>query len=184
MQIDFDLAVTETLESEGIFSDDQYDAGGKTKYGITEQVAIANGYPDIENLTVDQAKDIYRKQYWNAIHGDDLQCTAIALILFDLAVNSGQGTAIKKLQDSLNLMNNNQKFWPNMEVDGGMGPVTLNAVNVLVPQFKKTRFLFMTLFFNRGQLYLEDCRNNQSQEKFIDGWEERLWKYSKYVPVQ
>lgn len=183
MQTDFDLAVQETLESEGVFSNDQYDAGGKTMYGITDQVATANGY-DVTKLTKDQAIDIYRKQYWNAVHGDDIQCQGIALILFDLAVNSGQGTAIKRLQDSLNLMNDNQNDWSNMVVDGGMGPVTIHALNVLVPQFKRTRNVFMTLFFDRGELYLDDCRNNQTQERYLGGWENRLWKYIKYIPAQ
>jgi lysozyme family protein len=138
----------------------------------------------VTKLTKDQAIDIYRKQYWNAVHGDEIQCQGIALMLFDLAVNSGVGAAIKRLQFSLNLMNNNEKNWPNMVIDGGMGPVTIHALNVLVPQFRKTKFLFMTIFFDRGELYLDDCRNNQTQEVFLDGWENRLWKYVKYIPAQ
>lgn len=182
MQNDFDLAVTETLDSEGVLSNDKYDAGGKTKYGITQQVATANGYPDVANMTKEQAIAIYRKQYWDQIKGDDIKQQGIALLLFDLAVNSGTGRAIKILQDSLNIQNKMGKDWPNMNVDGVLGPVTMHTLNELVPMQGLNRNLFITLLMERGELYLTICRNNESQETFIDGWENRWWKYIKYIP--
>lgn len=60
-----------------------------TKYGIT-----AMSYPklDIENLTLDQARKIYKENYWDAIEGDSLP-PALALVAFDTAINSGVGRA-------------------------------------------------------------------------------------------
>jgi lysozyme family protein len=181
MQPDYQVAVKEVLESEGIFSNDKYDAGGKTKYGITEHVAIANG-KKVENLTIPEAIEIYKKQYWDLIHGDEIKCQGIALLLFDLAVNSGVGSAIMILQDSLNIQNKIGSEWPNMKVDGVLGPVTLHTLNEIVPSRKQNRELFMTIFFDRGEKYLTICRNKETQEVFIDGWQNRLWKYIKYAP--
>ena len=52
---DFNKAVEKVLKFEGVLSNDKYDAGGLTKYGISKRM-----YPtlDIANLTQEQAKDI------------------------------------------------------------------------------------------------------------------------------
>lgn len=181
MKEDFSIAVTETLESEGFFSNDKYDAGGKTKFGITDQVATANG-KNVETLTKEEAIEIYKKQYWDLIQGDNIKCQGIALILFDLAVNSGVGRAGMVLQDALNIQNKVGSEWPNMKVDGILGPVTMHTLNELIPAKKQNRELFQTIFFDRGGLYLDICRNKETQESFIDGWQNRLWKYIKYAP--
>ena len=76
-----------------------------TKYGIT-----AMSYPtlDIKNLTLDDARRIYKANYWDKINGDKLE-PALALVAFDTAVNSGVGKALEflnktdKVVDFLNL---------------------------------------------------------------------------------
>jgi len=71
------------------------DAGkGPTKYGINQ---TANPDVDVKNLTEAQARDIYRKRYWNRINGDTLAAKnpALATIAFDAAVNQGTGPANK-----------------------------------------------------------------------------------------
>jgi hypothetical protein len=75
------------------------DAGkGPTKYGINGQ---ANGLSpkQVENLTLDQARDIYRKKYWNAIDADSLD-PSIRAMAFDTAVNQGVGVAQKLIKES------------------------------------------------------------------------------------
>lgn len=56
-----------------------------TKYGIA-----ASSFPtlDIANLTVDQAKDIYRQKYWTTA-GCDAIVAGPDLPIFDVSVNSG-----------------------------------------------------------------------------------------------
>ena len=53
----FDSAFTIILGSEGGYVNDPRDSGGETKYGIAKKF-----YPnlDIKNLTVEQAKAIYK----------------------------------------------------------------------------------------------------------------------------
>lgn len=75
------------------------DAGkGPTKYGINGQ---ANGLSpkQVENLTLDQARDIYRKNYWNKIDADNLD-PSIRAMAFDTAVNQGVGVAQKLIKES------------------------------------------------------------------------------------
>ena len=64
-----------------------------TKYGIT-----AMSYPDLDiiNLTLDDARQIYKENYWDRINGDKLE-PALALVAFDTAINSGVGRAIEFL---------------------------------------------------------------------------------------
>lgn len=117
------LAVT--LAEEGGYSTDPDDPGnwtgaavGKgvckgTKYGIS---AAAFPNLDIAALTREQAAAIYQRDYWASIKGDQLP-PALALCLFDAAVNSGVMTAVRWLQECV-----------GVTPDGIMGPVTLAAI--------------------------------------------------------
>ena len=89
----FERAFKKVLKLEGGSKYLKDDAGrGPTKYGINQ---TANPDVDIKNLTEDQAREIYRKRYWNAIGGDALAAKnpQLAIIAFDASVNQGPGTA-------------------------------------------------------------------------------------------
>ena len=70
---------------EGIYSNDKYDPGGETKYGISQRF-----HPDIDvkNLTKKQAADIYYREYWLAAGCDRMEYQ-MAVVVFDTAVNMG-----------------------------------------------------------------------------------------------
>lgn len=74
---------------EGGYVNDPKDPGGETKFGISKRA-----YPnlDIPQLTLAQAQEIYRRDYWNALGCDELTWE-MALVTFDCAVNQGAGTA-------------------------------------------------------------------------------------------
>jgi len=96
----FERAFKKVLKFEGGSKYLKNDAGkGPTKYGINQ---TANPDLDIKNLTEDQAKEIYRKRYWNAIGGNDLAAKnpQLATIAFDAAVNQGPGTAKQMLSQA------------------------------------------------------------------------------------
>lgn len=109
----FEKAFALVLGHEGGYVNHPNDPGGETKYGITKRT-----YPneDIKNLTVGQAKAIYKRDFWDRVNGDELP-PALALVCFDAAVNSGPGQAAKWLQAVL-----------GVKADGVIGPVTLRAV--------------------------------------------------------
>jgi lysozyme family protein len=97
----FDEAFGIILAQEGGYSDDANDPGGKTRYGITEAVARANGYAgDMRNLPIDLSGKIYRADYWDACSCDNLPWP-LSLYVFDSAVNQGAGAAIRMLQRAL-----------------------------------------------------------------------------------
>ena len=108
----FDIAVEFVLSFEGDISDDPHDSGGLTQFGISQK-----SYPDldIKSLTRDQAKEIYRNDYWNRAKCNELPAQ-LAIVLFDSAVNQGAVTAIRLLQKSL-----------NVNADGVIGPMTIAA---------------------------------------------------------
>ena len=108
-------------------------------YGVTEKVARANGYTgQMQDLTLDFAKSVYRKQYWDACQCDAMP-DALRYPLFDAAVNSGPGQAIKWLQSAI-----------GVKADGVIGPMTRQAANMSSPQIVRQqmigkRLAFMTL---------------------------------------
>ena len=144
----FDNAFRTVIGVEGGFTANPLDpgnwTGGRcrtgqcngTKYGIS-----AASYPalDIANLTLSDAQQIYRRDYWDKAAGDSLP-PALALLVFDAAVNSGPDRAIRWLQVSL-----------QVTVDGMVGPVTLSAARqsngkgaAILAEFQAQRLLFLT----------------------------------------
>lgn len=110
----FDDAFAAVIGEEGGYVNDSEDAGGETKFGISKAA-----FPeiDIKNLTLDQAKDLYRKNYWTPILGDAMR-PKMALAVFDFAVNAGVSASVKTLQRVI-----------GVDDDGKVGPGTLAAAN-------------------------------------------------------
>lgn len=108
----FDAALTLILRHEGGYVWDKLDPGGETKYGISKRA-----YPDedIKNITVERAGQIYKRDYWDKIKGDELP-EPIAVIVFDFAVNAGVRRAVRMMQRLL-----------NVQSDGVVGAKTLAA---------------------------------------------------------
>lgn len=81
----FDRAFAIVVGLEAGLVDDPQDPGGLTKYGISKRQ-----YPDLDirNLTLEQARAIYLRDYWNT-HGLDSLEYGKALLVFDCAVNGG-----------------------------------------------------------------------------------------------
>jgi lysozyme family protein len=103
MKQNFEKILPLLLKDEGGFSNDPDDAGGATNFGIT--IADVRKYinkdataQDVRNLTIDQAKSIYKSKYWDALGCDDLS-SGVDYTCFDYGVNSGLGrprNALKK----------------------------------------------------------------------------------------
>jgi len=98
---------------EGGYVNNPADPGGETNWGISKRT-----YPDVDikNLTRDQAKEIYRIDFWLRGQMDQFD-PAVAFQAFDFAVNSGIETAIRKLQAAAGVAD-----------DGHIGPVTVAAI--------------------------------------------------------
>lgn len=161
MRENFNKALEFILESEGGYVNHKADRGGETKYGISKQA-----YPeeDIPNLTIERAAEIYREDYWNAIHGDDLP-SCIDYVIFDSAVNHGPEQAGRFLQRALN------RVKAGLEVDGQIGPKTLATAKSLDCQL-----LFTDVLRERDIFYRKIVATDPSQEVFMRGWMNRISK--------
>lgn len=134
--MNFDQAFQILLTHEGGYADDTAlgDRGGKTRYGVTEAVARTAGYRgDMRELPLELAKQIYKREYWDAVRADELP-TSIRYCVFDAAVNSGVGQSIKWLQRAAGVRD-----------DGVLGPVTLAAVQQLDASALRMRMLAQRL---------------------------------------
>jgi lysozyme family protein len=141
----FDDSFAALIGNEGGYTTDRNDRGNwtsgqvgvgqlkGTRYGIS-----AMSYPtlDIANLTLDAAKQIYKRDYWNKFGGDLLD-PALAFQVFDGAVNSGVNPSIKWLQQAA-----------GSTPDGVIGPVTMAAIaaknpKALIAAFNGYRLKYM-----------------------------------------
>lgn len=95
----YDFALNGLLKDEGGYTNHPSDPGGPTNFGITladyKKYINKNGTAeDVKNMTVLQAKSIYRKRYWDALDCDNLP-SGVDYAIFDYGVNSGVGRARK-----------------------------------------------------------------------------------------
>ena len=130
--------ISKVIGIEGDYSDHEDDSGGKTRFGITEQVAREFGYEgDMRELPPYIARDIYTANYWDEMNLDRIEDFSddLAYELFEYGVNAETHRAIKALQRVLNAFNNDQQQYEDIGVDGIIGPKTLSALN----QFQEVR---------------------------------------------
>ena len=151
----FDDIIEKVLEHEGGYVNDPTDRGGETKYGITKKF-----YPDVDikNLTLDQAKHIYHTDYWRRAKCDEIP-PKLRHIYFDMTVNFGKRGAVKVLQRAANAKNKDK-----IDVDGGLGPATLNAIQNL--ELERVRAYRVLRFANL-------VNKKPEQERFWFGWYKR-----------
>ena len=140
----FDIAFERVISHEGGFTDNPKDPGnwtgnkvgsGKlvgTKFGIA---AGSNPNVNIKELSLEQAKAIYRKNYWEA-GSCDLMPIGIDYLIFDLHVNHGISRGSKILQQAVGVV-----------ADGKIGSKTLLAVNKMNPRKIATEMAYHRMMF-------------------------------------
>lgn len=151
---DFQKALEKTLRAEGGYSNNPNDKGGETFCGISRKYwpdwsgwAILDGargsgvsiesFSKQTSVFVDMhVSPFYRLNFWLPIRGDEIESQEIAEYLFDFAVNSGIGDAVKALQKAIDVV------W-DCDVDGIVGEQTITAIYETIPIFEheiKERF--------------------------------------------
>lgn len=176
MTITIDKLMADLIKVEGGYVNNKNDAGGETNWGVTKQTAFSNGYTgQMRDMTKAQALEIYRKEYFfNPGFGlvfDVLP--SVAAELFDTGVNMGTGVAAKFLQRSLNALNNMGTFYPDIAVDGKIGPATISALRQLVARRgddATETMLLKILNCLQGARYIELAEAREKNETFVWGW--------------
>ena len=158
MKNNFDLALKLVLEHEGGFVNHPQDPGGMTNLGVTKAVWEEwVGHPVDEkamrNLTPQIVAPMYKRKYWDRIRGNDLP-DGIDYVVFDAAVNSGPGRAVKWLQGCV-----------NVDMDGALGPKTMAAVKAANPE------TVVSDYCKRRLSFLQDL---PTWSTFGKGWAKRV----------
>lgn len=171
----FEVAFAAVLGVEGDYSNDTQDSGGATRYGITEAVARANGYTGpMSALPLEEAKRIARAQYWDVLRLDavDALSASIAHELFDTGYNMGVSVAGQFLQRALNALNRNGADYPDVAVDGVIGPMTVAALRSFHVKRGGLGELVMMRALNvlQGARYIEIAERRVKDEAFVFGW--------------
>ena len=149
------------------YTNDPNDKGGPTKFGITLRVyrsfynmdATAE---DIQNMTVDKAKNLYLTLYWLELNCDKILNDPIAIAIFDTAVLYGPGTSARLAQKTVNAIG---LF---LKVDGDLGDESVTKLN----QLKGDEFIdvFRGLVLNR---ITEVVSKIPTDKEYEAGWSKR-----------
>lgn len=160
------------LAREGGYVHHPADRGGPTNFGITQQVARAYGYwGDMRELPREKALAIYRERYWIAPGFNRVPHPAIAEELLDTGVNMGPMVATRFLQRALNVLNRGGSAYPDLEVDGVLGRMTLYALDqFLLRRPEGAPVLLKLLNALQAVRYVEIAEARPTQEEFLYGW--------------
>lgn len=161
MKQNFDECLKLLLVHEGGFVNHPSDPGGMTNLGVTKVVYEAWVGHDVNekimrSLTPSDVAPLYRKKYWDVVRGDEL-ANGLDYAMFDYGVNSGNGKAIKTLQECV-----------GVPADGGFGPKTMAAVL----QFNGDSL--KTIIEEVCDKRLEFLKSLKTWSVFGRGWERRV----------
>lgn len=113
---------------------------------------------DMKAITKVKAAYLFKKYFWDDVHGDNLKNQSVADIIADHAINSGEspiGTIVQRI-----LVND---FRKNITIDGDIGPKTAIAINSVNQQqlFDKIKKARASYYYALGG-------------SFLNGWLDRL----------
>ncbi|EKB1289732.1 hypothetical protein OND00_004570 [Salmonella enterica] len=181
-----EFIIRDKTDVEGGYVDDPDDNGKCTNHGITQ--ALADQYKttlktkfgwngNMRNLTTEMAFFIYKTHFWDKMKLDEVMKRSVFLAdrLFDLGINAGKSVAVKNLQRYLNVMNNRQTYWKDIDADGAMGPKSLAALDAYIAKRGATGkdYLIDAMLDMQSTYYIELAERREKDEKFIYGWQAR-----------
>jgi hypothetical protein len=136
----------------------QGDRGGFTKYGVAQNY---NPEVDVPNLTLDEAVSHYREKYWPEAEKLPTSAPNLQALYFEGYMNMGSG-ATKSLQRSI-----------GADPDGVLGPRSLRALEKALDD-RGEDSVIREYLWQRSDYYKKIWQNDPSQEKFKDGWQNRV----------
>lgn len=153
--------------NEGGYVNHPDDPGGSTNMGVTQRTydtwRLSKGKPtsDVRDISETEVQQIYFEGYWRPYHCHEMPNDAVALLLFDAAVNHSPVNPMKFIQRGAGLSVANQ--------DGRFGPMTRAAIQSANPE----RLIHKALDA-RWDYYELIMRRNPALESFRNGWRARV----------
>ncbi len=178
----FDAAVNFVLKNEKGLNENPLDKGGITNFGISQRFLksidpdnlkkygiFSDPHEDqtIRDLTIDQAKAIYRGEFWDHAPFNKILNQEHCNYIFDMAVNIGIAPAIKCVQRACWAV---LKKWELLPDDGILGDKTLSAI------VQCGFFIMPPMRAERSAYYLAIIHNNPEQKEFLNGWYDRAYQ--------
>ena len=158
MNRNWDKSFDLVMVNEGGFVDNKLDPGGATNWGCTQ--AVWEKYightvtvDDMKALTKEDVKPLYKRNYWDAIHGDALP-SGLDYCLFDAAINSGVSRSSKWIQEIVGVF-----------ADGAIGNNTVAAIAQI------NTATLINEFCDKRQAFLESLPTFAT---FGKGWTKRV----------
>lgn len=158
----FSRAIDKMLNLEGGKTYEKSDRGGKTNFGITQRTfntwrdSINKPKADVFKISQEEAKEIYKKNYWDLIKGSQLPHD-IAQAILSMALTDGPQDAIKHTQKILGI-----------PPTGIMGPITMKSIWSAAKQ-KGTKKLTNYIVDKQIQRYKSD----EQAKTYGRGWTNR-----------
>lgn len=173
----FEKAIINTFKAEGGFQNDPKDNANyvnKTLIGTNKGIS-AQGYyafykriptvAQMKNLTEEQAKAIFKGNYWDKIGGDLIKNQSVAELMFQYIIGSGS-SQLSDLKDIANMIHGSETL---VENDFPFAKHECEFINALDQkryheQMVKWRFHWYDFVVQR----------NPEKLKFLQGWKNRL----------
>lgn len=148
------------------------DKGGCTKFGLTlddlneyhldKEVGRELTCEDVKSLTAAEAALILKKLYWDYFKADEIDEQSVAEYIVDAGLNQGRVLIVKYLQHML-----------GVAIDGVYGPTTFKFLQAAILKDKGLAE-YNYLYAQRLARYKSIVAANPSQQKFYNGWLNRL----------
>jgi len=167
--------IDELIKREGGYVNDPKDSGGETKYGITVKRAREALYSGpMVDLPYELAFNIYKHDYW-VMSGAEMvyaQSADLAVSLFDFGVHSGTKMAANLLQKLLNALNDEEKLYPDLKVDGLLGAKTNECLSKYIKArgVKGLQVLQVAVDSLRIAFMVDTMTHRSKDEKYGYGW--------------
>jgi len=160
MKENFEKCLAKMLAHEGGYVNHPQDPGGRTNLGVTQRVWEEWVGHEVDEkqmraLTPETVAPLYKRKYWDAVRADEL-VAGVDYCVFDVAVNSGPGRAVKFLQSSV-----------GVTADGGFGPATMAAVE----KAEEDPARLVELYCAKRLEFLQSLK---TFETFGKGWSRRV----------
>ena len=154
-------------EGRDTYTNDPRDAGGPTRWGITQgALAKWRGHPvtafGVQTLGKAEAVAIYRRDYMAPF--EKVEDPSLLELLFDFAVNHGPARAAEALQTVLRRIG-----YYTDKIDGGFGPKSQEAL----AKVQNMAALFYAVKCERLEAYMRYAGRAPANVIYLGGWANR-----------
>lgn len=176
----FEKAIPRILLHEGGYVNNPSDPGGHTNYGITlgliQDLHLdlnhdgTINYVDIKGMSVEDAKSIYRRQWWDKYQYGTINDQTLATKVFDFSVNMGSSRAHKLLQQAINSVTGGC-----LVVDGILGSSTFRVINEALKTPEQQQKVLDAYSNAVWAFYTSLAEKNPKLKTFLRGWRNRAY---------